>query len=82
MERIRYSLEISIDVPNFFTNPTFYFKKAGVAGSSITIATFAYFLTNYAEKRAEDQRIQKQKKKKQMQEDARSAGLVDMEAVY
>ncbi|CAO3621568.1 unnamed protein product [Mucor fragilis] len=55
---------------------------AGVAGTSITIATFAYFLTNYAEKRAEDLRIQKQKKKKQMQEDARSAGLVDMEAVY
>ncbi|KAI8639062.1 hypothetical protein BD408DRAFT_393007 [Parasitella parasitica] len=55
---------------------------AGVAGTSITIATFAYFLTNYAEKRAEDQRIQKQKKKKKMQEDARSAGLVDMEAVY
>jgi hypothetical protein len=42
----------------------------------------AYFLTNFAEKRAEDQRIAKQKRKKQLQEDARSAGLVDMEVVY
>lgn len=42
----------------------------------------AYFLAKFAEKRDQEQRAQKQKKKKQMQEDARSAGLVDMDAVY
>lgn len=55
---------------------------AGVAGTSVIIATIAYFLTNFAEKRAEEYRVQKQKRKKQMQEDALSAGLVDMDAVY
>lgn len=53
-----------------------------MAASGIAIATVAYFLTNYAEKRAEDQRLLKQKRKKEMQEEARHAGLVDMEAVY
>ncbi|KAI7887266.1 uncharacterized protein EV154DRAFT_427214 [Mucor mucedo] len=55
---------------------------AGVAASSLAIATIAYFLTNFAEKRDQEQRAQKLKRKKQMQEDARSAGLVDMDAVY
>lgn len=59
-----------------------FFCVAGVAGTSLVIATIAYFLTNFAEKRAEDQKLAKQKKKKQLQEDARSAGLVDMDAVY
>lgn len=60
----------------------FFLQKAGVAASSLAIATIAYFLTNFAEKRDQEQRAQKLKRKKQMQEDARSAGLVDMDAVY
>lgn len=64
------------------TELTIFMYKAGVAASSLAIATIAYFLTNFAEKRDMEQRAQKLKKKKQMQEDARSAGLVDMDAVY
>lgn len=64
------------------TELTIFMCKAGVAASSLAIATIAYFLTNFAEKRDMEQRAQKLKKKKQMQEDARSAGLVDMDAVY
>ncbi|OBZ86469.1 hypothetical protein A0J61_05486 [Choanephora cucurbitarum] len=54
----------------------------GVADTTVAIATVAYFLTHYAEKRAQEQRAEKQNRKKQMQEEARHAGLVDMEVVY
>ncbi|KAI8888433.1 hypothetical protein K501DRAFT_329798 [Backusella circina FSU 941] len=55
---------------------------AGVAGSAIVIAGIAYYLTRYAEKRYLEIKLEKERKKKERKEEARTAGLVDMDVVY
>ncbi|KAF7726941.1 hypothetical protein EC973_008237 [Apophysomyces ossiformis] len=61
---------------------TIWKGMAGVAAAGLTIATLGYLLTRYADRRAEALAIEKQKQLKQLQEDARHAGTLDMEVVY
>lgn len=46
------------------------------------IASIAYYLTRYAEKRYLEIKLEKERKKKERKEEARTAGLVDMDVVY
>ncbi|RCH82163.1 hypothetical protein CU097_006162 [Rhizopus azygosporus] len=55
---------------------------AGVGAAGLTIGALAYLLSNYTLKREQEARERKLKKKKQMQEEARNAGFIDMEVVY
>ncbi|KAI9319746.1 hypothetical protein BX666DRAFT_1915876 [Dichotomocladium elegans] len=61
---------------------TIWKGMSGVAAAAMTIAGLGYLLTRYAENKAEAIRIQKQKQRKQLQEDARRAGTADMEVVF
>ncbi|KAG0166167.1 hypothetical protein DFQ28_007657 [Apophysomyces sp. BC1034] len=58
---------------------TIWKGMTGVAAAGLTIATLGYLLTRYADRRAEALAIEKQKKLKQLQEEARHAGTLDME---
>lgn len=50
--------------------------------AGLGVAVVGYFLTRYADHRAFEKRAQKQKEMRQLQEEARHAGTVDMEVVY
>lgn len=55
---------------------------AGVAAAALSIAGLGYLLTRYAEHKAETMRLEKQRRKKQLREEARQSGMADMEVVY
>lgn len=55
---------------------------AGVALAGLTIASLGYLLTRYSARKADLLRIEADRKKKQMQEEANRAGAVDMEVIY
>ncbi|KAI8385702.1 hypothetical protein BD560DRAFT_363847 [Blakeslea trispora] len=54
----------------------------GIAFAGITIASLGYLLTKYSARKAEMLRLEKDKRKKQLREDAHQAGAVDMEVIY
>lgn len=58
------------------------FIIAGVAAAALSIAGLGYLLTRYAEHKAETMRLEKQRRKKQLREEARQSGMADMEVVY
>ncbi|KAI8084253.1 uncharacterized protein B0P05DRAFT_534827 [Gilbertella persicaria] len=54
----------------------------GVALAGLTIASLGYLLTRYSVRKAEMLRLEEDRKKKKIQEDANQAGTVDMEVIY
>ncbi|ORZ03561.1 hypothetical protein BCR43DRAFT_467202 [Syncephalastrum racemosum] len=61
---------------------TIWKGMTGVALAGLGVAVVGYFLTRYADHRASAKRAQKQKEMRQLQEEARHAGTLDMEVVY
>lgn len=66
-----------------FTTCINFFKKiAGVALAGLTIASLGYLLTRYSVRKATLARLEEDKKRKRMQEEASRAGTADMEVIY
>ncbi|KAI7870814.1 hypothetical protein BDF14DRAFT_1720376 [Spinellus fusiger] len=61
---------------------TIWKGMVGVATAGLGIASLGYILTRFAERKANSLYSEKQKKLKQLQEEARHAGTADMEVVY
>lgn len=61
---------------------TIWKGMTGVAAAALSIAGLGYLLTRYAEHKAETMRLEKQRRKKQLREEARQSGMADMEVVY
>ncbi|CAO3612172.1 unnamed protein product [Mucor hiemalis] len=61
---------------------TIWKGMTGVALAGLTIASLGYLLTRYSVRKAELARIEKERKKKRMQEEANRAGAVDMEVIF
>jgi hypothetical protein len=55
---------------------------AGVVAAGLTIATLGYLLKRYSAKKADRIRLEEQKKRKQLKEDASRAGTADMEVIF
>ncbi|ORZ03544.1 hypothetical protein BCR43DRAFT_483549 [Syncephalastrum racemosum] len=61
---------------------TIWKTLAGVAVTGLGIASLGYLLTRYAARKEAALQIEKQKRLKQLQEEARHAGMADMETIY
>lgn len=55
---------------------------AGVLLAGLTIASLGYLLTRYSARKADLARLEADRKKKRMQEEANRAGTADMEVIY
>jgi hypothetical protein len=53
-----------------------------VVAAGLTIATLGYLLKRYSAKKADRIRLEEQKKRKQLKEDASRAGTADMEVIF
>lgn len=50
--------------------------------AGLTIASLGYLLTRYSARKAELARVEKERRKRQMREEASRAGTVDMEVIF
>ncbi|KAI9246853.1 hypothetical protein BY458DRAFT_560492 [Sporodiniella umbellata] len=61
---------------------TIWKGMTGVCLAGLTIATLGYILTRYSVRKADRLRLEKERKRKIIQEEANRAGTLDMEVIY
>ncbi|CEJ01910.1 hypothetical protein G6F70_007114 [Rhizopus microsporus] len=61
---------------------TIWKGMTGVCLAGLTIATLGYLLTRYTARKADRIRLEEERKRKRLQEEANRAGTLDMEVIY